>query len=188
MKYKYHISILWRSHGNKATCFFPDGQIAQFCGWSSSHNWRFDSILLSKNIGIHCKSCMPCHDKVIGSITVQKVVTKEGTQLYSCSHSMDLATPTIVTIEYLCLHQVYHVQEAIWTEAILIYLHNKFIIVDGVDNIHIKFCGLVDPAVPPVDCPIQTFKMSKHTPGHNEHGVPVYWIAVPFALKLLIII
>ena len=42
--------------------------------------------------------------KVIGSLTVWKVVTKEGTQLYSCSHTMDLATPTIVTIEYLCLH------------------------------------------------------------------------------------
>ena len=164
MKYKYHISILWRSPGNKATCFFPDGQIARFCGWSSSHNWRFDSILLGRNIRIHCKSSVPsCHDKVIGSLTVWKVVTKEGTQLYSCSHTMDLATPTIVTIEYLCLHQVYHVQEAIWTEAILIYLHNIFIIVDGVDNIHIKFCGLVDPAVPPVDCPIQTFKMSKHS-------------------------
>ena len=77
---------------------------------------------------------------------------------------MDLATPTIVTTEYLsCLHQVYHVQEAIWTEAILIYLHNIFIIVDGVDNIHRKFCGLVDLAVPPVDCPIQTFKISKHS-------------------------
>ena len=77
---------------------------------------------------------------------------------------MDLATPTIVTIEYLYLHQVYHVQEAIWTEAILMYLHNLFIVVDGVDNIHSKFCGLVDLAVLPVDCLIlQSFKMSKHS-------------------------
>ena len=29
MKYKYHTSILRRSHGNKATCFFPDGQITR---------------------------------------------------------------------------------------------------------------------------------------------------------------
>ena len=77
---------------------------------------------------------------------------------------MDLATPTIVTVEYLCLHQVYHVQEAIWTDAILMYLHNIVIIVDGVDNIHSKFCSLADLAVPPVDCPIsETFKMSKHS-------------------------
>ena len=45
------------------------------------------SILLSRNIGIHCKSSLPCHDKVIGSLMGGRLLQKKA---HSC-----IAVPTL---------------------------------------------------------------------------------------------